>query len=208
MSNILLLDTAYGTRVALKKGEECFYNEELALKGSETVMPLIDGILKRAALKASELDAIGACVGPGSFTGVRIGLATVKSLCYALDKQTFAFTSTELMAYNNKDTALPVTVLCDAGNGVYYLAEYSKGVTEVLRAPECVSEETAKAFLKNNADNALSCDGASAKKFGGKAYSGKTELFEAISRARFIAESELLPLYIRKPQPERGVGDL
>lgn len=207
MSNILMLDTAYGTRVALRKGDECFYIEELALKGSETVMPLIDSVLKRAALKVSELDAIGACVGPGSFTGVRIGLATVKSLCYALDKQTFAFTSTELMAYNNKDTS-SVTVLCDAGNGVYYLAEYEGGVTKVLREPECVCEETAKDFLKSKASNALSCDSAAAKKFGGKVYSGETELFEAISRARFINESELLPLYIRKPQPERGAGDL
>lgn len=203
-----MLDTAYGTRVALKKGDEVFYGEELALKGSETVMPLIDKILNTAKLKVSELDAIGACIGPGSFTGIRIGLATVKSLCYAADKKSFGFTSTELMAYNNKDANSAITVLCDAGNGVYYLAEYAANVKEVLRAPECVSESDAEAFIKSRRANALSGDRAACAKFGGKAYEGKTELLEAIARAKLIDEEQLLPLYIRKPQPERGEGDL
>ncbi|HEV8341661.1 MAG TPA: tRNA (adenosine(37)-N6)-threonylcarbamoyltransferase complex dimerization subunit type 1 TsaB [Candidatus Binatia bacterium] len=49
---------------------------------AETLLPLIDGILKKASLPLSELSAIALSIGPGSFTGLRIGLSTVKGLAY------------------------------------------------------------------------------------------------------------------------------
>lgn len=49
---------------------------------AETLLPLIDGLLKRAGLSFSEISALAVSIGPGSFTGLRIGLSTVKGLAY------------------------------------------------------------------------------------------------------------------------------
>ena len=72
--NYLFIDTAEGTRTLLKLGaeERYFYDENMARSGSETLMPMIDGLLTEAGVRLSDIDVFGACVGPGSFTGLRI----------------------------------------------------------------------------------------------------------------------------------------
>ena len=52
---------------------------------SQTLLPMIDYVMKQAELEPEELDAIATACGPGSFTGLRIGAATVKGLSLALD---------------------------------------------------------------------------------------------------------------------------
>ena len=87
MSNILLIETATdvcsiglgmnGSLVALH--ETATYNEH-----GKRITLLIEACLKDGGIKASELDAIAISSGPGSFTSLRIGVATAKGLCYAL----------------------------------------------------------------------------------------------------------------------------
>jgi len=53
---------------------------------AENIMRLVDECVKSARVSLSELDAIAVSIGPGSFTGLRIGLSVAKGMCYALDK--------------------------------------------------------------------------------------------------------------------------
>ncbi len=65
---------------------------------SETFMPLVHRVIERADIKHEELDGYAVTVGPGSFTGIRIGLAAVKGMALAANKKCIAVSSTEALA--------------------------------------------------------------------------------------------------------------
>ena len=65
---------------------------------SETFMPLVHRVMERADIKHEDLDGYAITVGPGSFTGIRIGLAAVKGMALAADKKVIAVSSTEALA--------------------------------------------------------------------------------------------------------------
>jgi tRNA threonylcarbamoyladenosine biosynthesis protein TsaB len=69
----------------------------------ESVVSLIKAILGRAKLEIEEIDYFGACTGPGSFTGIRIGLSTIKALAYSINKPIIGFKSLDLLAWLVKD---------------------------------------------------------------------------------------------------------
>lgn len=73
--------------VALSRGSEliALKEESRGFSHAEKMIPFIDQLLKEAHLLPSELDAIAVSIGPGSYTGLRIGASTAKGLCYALD---------------------------------------------------------------------------------------------------------------------------
>lgn len=202
----LFINTAEGTRVLLKTDEATFYDENMSNAGSETLLPMIDSILKKANLKISDLDVFGACVGPGSFTGLRIGLTTVKTFCYSLDKQCFAVNNLRLNSY--KSNGDKVISIADAGNKVCYIARYD-GDKE-LDPPKCVALDDAKKYVADHSDFAVATDGKLCAVFSGVSGVGETEMLVALDKhiAEASEQKELAPLYIRKAQPERGKGDL
>lgn len=211
--NYLFIDTAEGTRTLLKLGaeERYFYDENMARSGSETLMPMIDGLLTEAGVRLSDIDVFGACVGPGSFTGLRIGLTTVKTFCYVLGKKCFGVNNLRLNSYNN-DNGKVVSV-ADAGNKVCYIAAFD-GESETVPT-KCVSADDAQRIVSElTADGyALSTDvklSTLAEKFGGKSGIGENEMRIAAEKfaANAVDQIEIEPLYVRKAQPERGEGDL
>ena len=83
--NILAVDTAGKTAgVALLQGDRLLYEVYLdaGMTHSETLMPMIDTCLKMCGMTCAEIDLYGVNAGPGSFTGLRIGLAAVKGLAF------------------------------------------------------------------------------------------------------------------------------
>ena len=64
----------------------CAGYQDTGLTHSRTLMPIVEGILKNTDLAITEIDAIAAAVGPGSFTGIRIGVAAAKGLAFGADK--------------------------------------------------------------------------------------------------------------------------
>ena len=78
---------------------------------SQTLMPMIDEIVRITETGLESLDAIAVSGGPGSFTGLRIGSATAKGLCLALDKPLIHVPTLDAMAYNfygSRDLIVPV----------------------------------------------------------------------------------------------------
>lgn len=85
---ILHIETATeNCSVALSKGDQLIgiLEESKGLSHAEKLIPFIDRLLHKVELKPSDLNAIAVSIGPGSYTGLRIGASTAKGLCYALD---------------------------------------------------------------------------------------------------------------------------
>ncbi len=204
--NYLFVNTAEGTRVLLYAHGRYYYDENMKSAGSEILLPTVDGLFRRADVRLADLDILGACIGPGSFTGLRIGLTAVKTFCYAAGKPCFAVNNLRLNSYNNDNGK--VVSIADAGNRVCYIARYD-GEREIDGA-RCVTLENAKNVVAQNPDFSVSTDLKLAQVFGGTGGVGEREMRIAADAhiANAIPHTQLLPLYIRKPQPERGAGDL
>lgn len=91
---------------------------------SQTLLPMIDYVMKQAELEPEELDAIATACGPGSFTGLRIGAATVKGLSLALDIPVIPVSTLEGLAYNAVGMGGIVCPVMDARRGQVYTAAY------------------------------------------------------------------------------------
>lgn len=134
MSNFLAVDTSsrYLTVVA-QKGEkkEKSFIENCALNHSVVLMDEIERTFSRINLTPAECDFFAAVTGPGSFTGIRIGISCIKGFATALNKRAAGVTSFEMLSYNvNSDR--PYAVAIDAAHGNYYACGYKpSGVCDV-----------------------------------------------------------------------------
>jgi tRNA threonylcarbamoyladenosine biosynthesis protein TsaB len=97
---------------------EAFTN--VGLTHSETLMPMVDRVLKDAGITAESLDVIAVTIGPGSFTGLRIGLAAAKGLAMAADKPLIGISTLEALAHNLSCSSLLAGTVLDARKGEVY----------------------------------------------------------------------------------------
>ena len=143
--NILAVDTSAVTAtVAIIKDDVLVYENNItnALTHSETLMPMVDAGLKSVNLTAKDIDLFAVSCGPGSFTGIRIGVAAIKALAYAVDKPVFGINTLLSLAYNLSIVKnMPVAPIMDARRGQVYNAVYKftdSGVCEVV-SPRALS---------------------------------------------------------------------
>lgn len=139
MKNFIAIDTSaeYLTVIA-KKGEKVHtvFEENCAMQHSVRLMDAVEEAASAAGLLPRECDFFCAAVGPGSFTGIRIGISAVKGLCAAAQKPALGVTSFAALAYNAKEKALSVI---PAGRGDYYVCGYGED-KHILLAPMVVNE--------------------------------------------------------------------
>ncbi len=104
--NILAIDsTTKKAAVALMLNDTTYVKEiDNEITHSEKLLPLVDEVLNENNVKVKDMDLLACTLGPGSFTGVRIGIATVKALAKVLNKKILGVTSLKLMALNHLDT--------------------------------------------------------------------------------------------------------
>ena len=100
-------------------------NINTGLTHSETLLPNIDSIFKETNLSLSDIDAYAVSVGPGSFTGIRIGIATIKGICLGANKPVLAVPSLLALAYNVKDFNGYIVSCIDAKNDNVYAKIYN-----------------------------------------------------------------------------------
>ncbi len=116
---------------------ECFFS--LGLTHSETLMPVIDEMLKRAGISLKEIDALAVTEGPGSFTGLRIGSGTVKGLSDALGLPIIPVPTLEVMAFNIFSPDSLICPMLDARRGNVYSAVYRHGGKSLENLmPQCI----------------------------------------------------------------------
>ena len=100
---ILAIDTTAKTAaIAIADGEKLIASATLNAPGthSVTILPAVDMLLKGSSLTVADIDAFACSAGPGSFTGVRIGVALIKGLAFGTDKPCIGVSSLESLARN------------------------------------------------------------------------------------------------------------
>nr|WP_202387806.1 tRNA (adenosine(37)-N6)-threonylcarbamoyltransferase complex dimerization subunit type 1 TsaB [Nocardioides flavescens] len=127
---MLTFDTATPlVTVALHDGDEVVRElvSELPMRHGEQLAPLVDTALREQGLVRQDLTAIGVGVGPGPFTGLRVGLVTARTLAYALEIPVYGVCTLDVLAVEAADSgavAGPFAVATDARRKEVYLATY------------------------------------------------------------------------------------
>jgi tRNA threonylcarbamoyladenosine biosynthesis protein TsaB len=116
----------------------------VAVTHGERLMAAIDGVLRNARWELGDVDAFAVALGPGSFTGLRIGVSTVKSLAFATAKPVVGVPTLDALAWTLPFCAYPVCPVLDAKKDEVYTALYRtlEGQLELLEAPRAVAPTT------------------------------------------------------------------
>lgn len=137
-------------------------NERNAHAGYLTLF--IEEVLAEAGVKMNELSAVAVSMGPGSYTGLRIGVSTAKGLCYALDIPLIAISTLKAMAHGLKDLGVDKSVLycpmIDARRMEVYSAVYSQQLEEILPVEARIIDENSFADLLESQQVVFFGDGA------------------------------------------------
>jgi len=122
--NVLGIDTSTKkANVCIKKNEEIFNKSiDNEITHSEKLLPLIDECLHEANLNLSDINYLTCSVGPGSFTGIRIGIATIKAFAKVLNVPVYSFSSLDILAYTNisSNSDYVISMMDAKNNRVYY----------------------------------------------------------------------------------------
>ncbi len=194
------------------------------LTHSQTVMVLIDSALNNASVAFSDVDAVAVSAGPGSFTGIRIGVSAVKGLCFTENKPCCAVSTLEAMANCADTDGFIICPVMDARCNQVYTALFRKSDNGIVRisedAPLKLDElcEKLREFderillIGDGADISykfLSEKGLDVRKFS-EVFKYQHASGVAITALRhynkgkdFISASELVPTYLRLSQAER-----
>ena len=135
--NILALSTTSSSgSIAIFKEDHISYINHLDIKitHSERLLPQIDAGLKNSKISISDIDLVVIANGPGSFTGVRIGLATAKGICMAHDIPLLPINTLELLANNIAHSNRNILALIDARMAEVYAALYSPELEIIIPA--------------------------------------------------------------------------
>ncbi len=158
MATILQIETATPVcSVALSiNGKTIALKEETAQNIHAASLTLfIEKVMKSANLKFTDLDAVAVSKGPGSYTGLRIGVSTAKGLCFALDKPLIAINTLQMMAngymLQNPNYEGLICTMIDARRMEVFTAIYNSNLQEVEATnAKIVSETSFNSMLEGN----------------------------------------------------------
>lgn len=200
------------------------YNTDYKKTHSETLLPMIDSLMKMTETDVSDLDAIAVAKGPGSFTGLRIGSATAKGLALAADKPIIEISTLEAMAYQLFGSKSILCPMMDARRHEVYYGVFRFEEGKLVRllpddaAPASDVAEKLSAFGKrvlltgdgipvNRAalEQGLTVPYELAKPFQNRQRAAAlgTLAVEYASEGCFVRSFEHAPVYLRVSQAER-----
>ena len=220
---LLLVDTATPTgSVAVSQGEKLL--GEIVLSGpanhTDHLLGNIDELLRGVGLTIGDMDGFGVFLGPGSFTGLRVGVATIKGLALATGKPVVGVSSLASLAWRLPFAALPVCPLLDARKGEVYAAlyqwtgeDFSSLLIPCVLPPERWLERLSNDVLFIG-DGAQSYRGLIEERLGESAHfapwpahacrasNGLGPALQMLRRGEHIPLEGLIPTYIRPSEAE------
>ncbi len=199
--NYLAIDTSssYLTVACSFDGEKTYkYLPDCSLNHSVLLNQTIEDVLNECGKTLNDVDVFACVVGAGSFTGIRIGVSTVKAFSYALNKKVLSVTKFDVLAYNTDRKK--TLALIDAKNDNYYVQSFVDGVAS---EPSFMNKEQIKGFYKGYK---VVADGYIDGLFDGKCDFLKG-LYSAVEDKMGLATDDkesLIPLYVKKSQAEEN----
>lgn len=189
------------------------YSIHHKLTHSEQLMPAVDRMLRSLDCRPKDLDAIGVCVGPGSFTGVRIGIAAVNAMAMALSIPAVGISSLEAMAYGAARFSGTVFATLDAQRErVYRLACRFEEGWKIVHAEDVISLDQLQRELAHQKSSILLGDALSMMEGFPKTVilGERHERYIRASSVCLLTERKLSsgtaecprPVYLRKSQAE------
>lgn len=166
---------------------------------SVTLLPATDVLLRGRGLTIKDIDVFAVAVGSGSFTGIRVGIATVKGLCYAMKKSVKAVTTQQAAAYNKGIAGKKIGITDAKQNKVYFTA-FCDG------EKVCETQAVDRTALLSELKRWKGYEILSTTRLAGIDYDyvedNSQGLIYAAEIARIISPDALIPEYVRKPQAE------
>lgn len=198
MNVILAIDAATGpcSAAVFKNGRITAYREEQTpVMQSAKLLPMIEAVLAESSTTYQELSSIACSVGPGSFTGIRVALASARGIGLAAGKPVHGFTTLQILAFAVRNESEQVLTILNAGKGEVYFQSFATAPLKALSAPilaaPAIITPHPSAFIAGN----IALDGTSAN---GKHFPRADALAEL---AATHPEWAMLPapFYIRAP---------
>ena len=178
---------------------------------SETLVPLIQTLLKETNTKLQDIELLACDIGPGSFTGIRIGIATIKAISETLSIPIVDVTSLEALAYGVRDSNIICSLIDARNNQVYmalfdssynlidkYYADDINNLLDIINKYENITFVGDGAILHKNllGPNVVNSPEIHAKNINTCAY-------YKFKNGIFKNADNLNPMYLRKSQAER-----
>lgn len=214
---LLSLDSSAVTAsVALTDGDRVIKSEFVnsGLTHSETLLPMVKRVM--GDNEFSSLDAVAITAGPGSFTGVRIGVATVKGIAFAGNIPCYGVSTLEAIAYNFVDENCVVCAVMDARRMQFYNAIFKveNGIVSHITPDRAISIDDLREELKQYDSVIIAGDGAALCSQNialdnckiaadDKIYQNALSVAKCVKNKKAIAPSALMPVYLRQSQAER-----
>ena len=214
---LLSLDSSAVTAsVALTDGDRVIKSEFVnsGLTHSETLLPMVKRVMDDNEF--SSLDAVAITAGPGSFTGVRIGVATVKGIAFAGNIPCYGVSTLEAIAYNFVDENCIVCAVMDARRLQFYNAIFKveNGTVSRLTPDRAISIDDLREELKQYDSVIIAGDGAALCSQNialdnckiatdDKIYQNALSVAKCVKNKKPIAPTALMPVYLRQSQAER-----
>ena len=218
---ILSVDTsAVSASVAVTEDEKVIslMNVNAGLTHSRTLLPMIDAAIKNSETDIKSIDYFACSAGPGSFTGIRIGISALKGLSDGLEKKCIAVSTLEGLAYNLLGNDCIACAAMDARCKQVYTALFDIEGDKVTRLTEDEAlkiEDLKEILLKYNKRVVFVGDGAELcnRELGydiapaviryQNAASVGICAFRSFSEDKLLYPDSLMPVYLRLPQAER-----
>ena len=201
----------------------CSGYQDTGLTHSRTLMPIVEHILKNTGLAVADMDAIAVAAGPGSFTGIRIGVAAAKGLAFAADKPAVGVSTLAAMARNVAFCDGLVICAMDARRQQVYNALFEakdgqltrltpdraialEELAEELRSaprPKTVVGDGAKLCLAHLTAAGIPCRLAPAHLVMQNAMSVALEAEAMAAEGKLVSAQALEPVYLRPAQADR-----
>lgn len=212
---ILSIDTSSNLcSVAISENTTLIKKLELnnGLTHSETLMPLVKEVLSECNISLKDINLIVSNIGPGSFTGIRIGVATCKAFSDSLNIPCIGISALEVLAYNVKnDGIICSTIDCKNDNCYFALYELTNGIYNILEEPTAKSVTEVLNLLNTKySDKVINFIGDGIKEKSTNCYLDVQNLGIA-GYSKFIINNNnsenIIPLYLKKPQAQKQLEE-
>jgi len=134
---VLGIDTSgYANAIGVADGDRVLADRVYAARSDslKQIVANIDSVLREAGLSLEEIQGIGVGLGPGSWTGIRVGVTVGKMLAFSTGKQVCGVPTLEALAFSARDAGSPVCAVIDAGaGGIIYAGRYNVAQGKIAR---------------------------------------------------------------------------